>query len=198
MGLVQDFDEMSDTNTTARITKLMKSIITLGTGPRGQRSFEPMNFPSMFLNFSFSERVSFNSIFLAPYTSTVNGDRNKVTITIPDFNSGNLVHAPSGATHFKVINLITVLSAYSFNTTIGKYEPGDASNSQYGFDASDFIALNVNVGSVTTIVSAIDPPPTLQATSALISCIGVEFYQNVGGTQYLLSSNNAMKIQAVY
>jgi hypothetical protein len=95
----------------------MKSIISLGSDARGQRSFVPMDFPSMFLNFSFSERLSFNSIFLAPHTSNVIGNRNEVVFAIPDFNSGNLLHAPSEATHFKVINLITTLSVYTFNTS---------------------------------------------------------------------------------
>jgi hypothetical protein len=40
-------------------------------------------------------------------------------------------------------------------------------------------------------------PPTLQATTALISSIRVKFYQNVGGTQSAVPYN-AMKIQAVY
>ncbi|MBX9850260.1 MAG: hypothetical protein K2X86_00705 [Cytophagaceae bacterium] len=44
----------------------------------------------------------------------------------------------------------------------------------------------------------ITPVPTPLATTALISCIGIEFYQLVGTTQYLLSSDNAMKIQNVY
>lgn len=198
-GLVQDFDEMADTNTTARITKLMKAIISRGTGARGQRAFTPASFSIMFLGFPFSERVNFDSVFLAPYTSAVNAGRNQVTLTIPDFNTGNLVNAPTGATHFRIVNLITALSSYTFDVATKKYQPVDAAaNSKNAFNASGFIALGTNVGAVTTIVSAITPAVTPAATSVLISCIGIEFYQNVGGTQYLLSSDNAMKIQAVY
>src|SRR4051812_5812842 len=38
-GLVMDFKEMSDSTCTARVTKLMKQIISKGTGLRGQRDF---------------------------------------------------------------------------------------------------------------------------------------------------------------
>jgi hypothetical protein len=54
------------------------------------------------------------------------------------------------------------------------------------------------VGALTTIVAAITPAPVMVATSALISCVGIEFYQLVSGTQYLFASNNAMKIRDVY
>jgi hypothetical protein len=200
VGLVQEFDEMADSNATARIVKLIKQVISRDVaGVRGQRLFAPVVNKNMFVNFPFNESVSLDSKFLAPYTAAVNAGRNQVTITIPDFNTGNFVHAPAGSTHFRIINLISVLSQYSFNTTIRKYEPADAANnSRNAFAASGFLAIGPNVGAVTTIVAAITPAPTLPATSALISCIGIEFYQQVGTQFYLLSSDNAMKIQNVY
>jgi hypothetical protein len=198
-GLVQDFDEMADTNATARITKLMKRVISNGAGVRGQRNFDPRVNGNLFMDFAFSESVSFDSVFVAPFSSVVNGGRDTVTITVPDFNTGNMVHAPSGATHFRIINLISILSAYQFNVTSKKYEPTDAdSNMKNAFDASGYLALGGNVGAVTTIVSAITPTPPIESGSALISCIGIEFYQKVGAAYYLLASDNAMKIQMVY
>lgn len=198
VGLVKDFDEMSDTNTTARITRLIKSVISKGTGSRGQRMFSPTGFASEFVGFPFSERIKFDSVFLAPYSVTVSAGRDQISMIIPDFNTGNLVHAPAGATHFRVINLFTVLSQYQFSVTTKKYEPNDPLNSANAFNASGYIPLGTDVGSDTTIVSAIGTAPTILATSAIISCIGIEFYQEVGGAMYLLSSGNAMKIQAVY
>jgi hypothetical protein len=199
MGLVQDFDEMADTIATARIMKMCKAAMSRAAGVRGQRPFQPVTFKDVFVNFPFSEAVSFDSIFLAPYSTVVNAGRTQVTMTIPDFNAGNSIHAPSGATHFKVINLISVLSQYTFNTTTKKYEATDAANNtKNGFAASGFIPLGTSVGAVTTIVAAITPAPVMIPVSALISCVGIEFYQLVSGTQYLLASSNAMKIKDVF
>jgi hypothetical protein len=200
MGLVQEFDEMADVSTTGRITKLMKQIISRDmTGVRGQRGFAPVLFKSMFVNFQFSERNPFDSIFLAPFTAVPNAGRTEVTITVPPFNSGNMVHAPSGATHFRIINLISTLSQFNFNILTKKYDPTDGpNNSKNAFNASAYIQVGSTVAAPTTIVSTITPPPTLLATTVLISCIGVEFYQQIGTQYYLLSSNNAMKIQAAY
>jgi hypothetical protein len=198
-GLVKDFDEMSDSSCTARITKLIKQIISKGEGKRGQRDFSPNLYGEFFLYFAFNESVSFNSILLASFTASANATRNEVTITIPDFNTGNMVHAPAGASHFRIINLISILSEYKFNETSQRYEPTDPdSNSLNAFNASNYIALGGNVGSDTIIVSTITPVPAIESTSILISCIGIEFYQKVGSEYYLLASNNSMKVQAVY
>jgi len=198
-GLVKDFDEMSDFSCTARITKLIKQIISKGAGKRGQRDFSPAMYGDFFRYFAFNESVSFDSILLAAYTASTNATRNEVTITVPDFNTGNMVHAPSGASHFRIINLISILSEYKFNPTSMRYEPTDPdSNSKNAFNASIYIPLGGNVGSDTIIASSITPVPAIEPTSILISCIGIEFYQKVGAEYYLLASNNAMKVQGIY
>jgi hypothetical protein len=199
MGLVINFDEMTDGTAIGRLLKACKEIVSKGAGQRGQRSFIPSGFKDSLLGFIFNQSVSFDGIFLAPYTSAVNAARNEVSFNIPDFNTGNFVKGPSGATHFRIINLISVLSEYDYNVTSGKYEPLDsANNSKNAFSASDYLPLGTNVGAVTSIVSTLSGAPALAATSVLVSCIGIEFYQNVGGIQYLLASNNAMKIKDVF
>lgn len=198
-GLVQEFEEMADSNTTGRLTQLMKKIISLDeNGKRGERSFFPVMYKDLFLNFQFSERRKFDSIFFAPYSAAVNAERNEVVITVPDFNTANYVNAPSGATHFRIINLITVLSQYNFNTSTKKYMPVDLNmNSKNDFAASDYLALGTNLGADVQITCTLDGQ-TIMNSSALIACIGIEFYQQLGQNYYLLSASNAMKIQDVF
>jgi hypothetical protein len=54
------------------------------------------------------------------------------------------------------------------------------------------------VGAITTLVSELPGAPALPTDTALISCLGIEFYQEINGNQYLLSSGNAMKIAKVF
>jgi hypothetical protein len=198
-GLIANFDEMADYLVVSRMLKLCKEIISKGTGLRGQRSFAPSAFKESLLKFIFKQSISFDSIFLAPYTSFANAGKNEVTITIPDFNTRNSVNAPADATHFKIINLISVLSEYNFNVTSRKYEPLDAANNSLNaFNATDYLPIGTNIGSVTSIVATLPGAPVLNASSVLISCIGIEFYQSVNGMQYLLASGNAMKIKDVF
>jgi hypothetical protein len=73
-----------------------------------------------------------------------------------------------------------------------------ANNSLSAFNATDYLPIGTNIGSVTSIVSTLPGAPVLNASSVLISCIGIEFYQSVSGMQYLLASGNAMKIKDVF
>lgn len=199
VGLVQVFKHMSDSQGNARIVKLVKDMLNKNDGIRGQRAFEPVVHASMLHNFAFHDQLSFDSIFLAPFSSEVNADRSGVKLTIPDFHTGNMVNAPRGATHIRLVNAVTVLSAFQYNGNTKKYEPVDAfNNSKNTLAASDYIALGGQAGVSTELIANISGLNGMLDSSALISCIGIEFYQQTSGSMYLLASGNAMKIQAVY
>ncbi len=95
--------------------------------------------------------------------------------------------------------MIGVLSSYSFDTTTKKYVPTDTTNNMLNANASSaLIPIGANVGSVTTLTPTLTPAPTIVATSGLVACIGIEFYQMVAGTAYILAQGNAMKIANVF
>lgn len=199
LGLVQEFREMSDPLTYSRIFKLCKEIINKGEGKRGQRPFEPVLHAVNFVNFGFSASVNFDRIFLAPFSSSVNAARTEVRLSIPAFNASNMVNAPSGATHFRIIQAINVISSYRFDPDRKRYLPADlAANGKNDYDASPFYPVAGDTGADIEIVVSLDPSVTVADTSTLLSCIGIEFYQQTGTEYYLLASNNAMKVQSVY
>ncbi len=199
VGLAQVVKHMSSTYGNARIVKLIKDILNQDDGIRGQRAFHPLAHAHMLLNFAFHEQLSFDNVFIAPFTSTVNAERNEVSILIPDFHTGNQVNAPRGATHIRLVNVVTVLSSFQYNASTKKYEPTDVlNNSKNALNASGFIPLGGMAETATALIAQVPGLNGLLDSSALISCIGIEFYQETSGSMYLLSSGNAMKIQAVY
>ncbi len=199
VGLAQVFKHMSDSQGNARIVKLIKDVLNKDEGIRGQRSFNPVEHAQMLLNFAFHHQLSFDNVFIAPFSSTVNAERNEVSILVPDFHTGNMVNAPRGATHIRLVNAVTVLSAFEYNANTKKYEPTDVlNNSKNALNASGFIALGGMAETATALIAQVPGLSGMLASSALISCIGIEFYQEVSGSMYLLSTANAMKIQAVY
>ncbi len=63
---------------------------------------------------------------------------------------------------------------------------------------SGYIPLGGMVGAATSVVATIAPAPTMVATSALIACVGIEFFQITNSVQYLLNGANAMRVVAVF
>lgn len=198
-GLAQVLRTMGGNFAAGRTTALIRRVVAAGTGSRGQRSFSIVANKAMLEGFSFSGDTVFSAIFNAPFTYVANAGRTQVTLTVPDFNTRDFVNAPQGATHFKLVNAIAVLSNYSTNGQSGKYEPTDpALNQKNGIASSALIPIGGMVGAVTTVVASLPGTPTMTVTVGLISCVGIEFYQMVGTTPYLLASNNAMRLQNVF
>jgi hypothetical protein len=200
LALVNGFKTMADSSCSSRIMKLCRDIIGKENGIRGQRSFVPVTHKEMFRDFRFNNSLPLESVFMAPYTQVANAERNQVVLTIPGFNPANLVNAPAGATHFRIEHRVFALSQYDFNLTSRLYDPADVvwnTKNQIGY--SDYFPVNENISSATMFTTTLPgAPAALPADTLLITCIGIEFYQNVSGEYYLLAMGNTMKVGEVY
>ena len=199
VGLSAIMRQMTDSQFTGRLTAIMKKInIEDGSEARGQRAVLISQQPQYLKGLDFDRNISFNGVFNAPFTLTAVVDRNKSTLTIPSFNPLNYLNIPSGATHFRIINAISVVSDFVYNSATKAYEPDEPIlNEMSNIEYSGYIPVDVVTPSLD--VNAILPgSPTLSSNVAVLGSIGVEFYQEVGGVYYLFNAGNAMKIQDLF
>ena len=54
------------------------------------------------------------------------------------------------------------------------------------------------VTALIDVIAALPDSPTLTTNVAVLGCIGIEFYQQVGVNYYLFNAGNALKIQEVF
>ena len=114
------------------------------------------------------------------------------------FNPADLISAPSGATHFRLINALAVLSDFSYNPTTGSYEPDDMVNNELTNIAySPYIPLNASYAG-STITATLPGAPVLDNKVSVVQCIGIEFFQEVNGNYYPFASGNCLKIEEVF
>ena len=105
---------------------------------------------------------------------------------------------PSGASHFRIINAIAVVSDFVYNTATNAYEPAEPTLNELSHIAySDFIPVN-EVTSLLDVTASLPDSPTLTTNVSVLGCVGIEFYQEVAGNYYLFNAGNAMKIQEVF
>jgi len=117
-GLSQVMKQMADSQVTGRLTSIMKKInLEDQTEARGYRKIEISTQRSYLKGFEFDKNVSFNGIFNAPYSLTHGATRETGDFVIDAFNPANLVNAPSGATHFRLITSLSVVSDFEYNAT---------------------------------------------------------------------------------
>ena len=200
IGLNMLMKQMSDAHLTGRLTAIMKkNNLEDQSEARGYRAILISTQSKYLLGLNFNRNFGFDSSFIAPFLLTGNVDRNSSTLTVPAFNPAKSVIAPSGATHFRLINAISVISDFAFNATTGIYEPiqpelNETSNVAY----SAFLDLIVETAAPTVLTSALPGAPELNDDVTVLNSVGIEFYQKAGNDYYLLNAGHALKIQATF
>jgi hypothetical protein len=199
VGLASVLSNMSDPQVTGRLTAIMKKInLEDGSEARGQRAVLVSATPQYLVDFEFNRNRSLDGTLNAPYTITASAGRDSSTVAVPVFNPMNLLSIPSGATHFRIINAIAVLSDYVYNADTKTYEPTDPTLDKLNAVAySDYLPVDA-LSTVQTIVATLPGTPTLTASASVINAIGIEFYQEVNTNYYVFNQGNAMKIKQVF
>lgn len=199
IGLSAVMKQMTDSQFTGRLTAIMKKInIEDGSEARGQRAVLVSQQPQYLKGLDFNRNISFNGIFSAPFTLTPNVDRNESVLSIPAFNPLNYLNIPSGATHFRIINALSVISDFVYNAATGAYEPAEpVLNEVSDIAYSAYIPVDA-VTSLIDVTATLPGAPTLTVNVAVLGSIGIEFYQQVGSNYYLFNAGNAMKVQEVF
>ena len=189
---------MADSYMGARANAIIKRILNLGTGPRGQREINMEGNGYLLKGFDFNT-TPFTSIFFAPNTApTVSAGRDSLSWTVADFNTQAFVRAPEGATHFKLVLAGGYLSNYQYQMMMGLYEPENPNvNAIGGVSYSDAIPLGGMVGADTTLTLDLSSVGTVPVTSILLGAVGIVFYQQVNADFYELAQNNAMKVVVI-
>lgn len=189
---------MAGRRLTGQLTKLFKSINLKGVGVRGKRPFTLTANKNMIKGLDLDKKLSLTSVFSAPFTVSANDDRNEVSFSIASFTPSNLIDAPSGATHFKIVGAIGLVSNYHFNDETGSYEPEVPEEDSLGVVIGSTVrSLEANSNAINltaTIPDGILPDDAV----SVIACLGIEFYQEAGGTNYILAQGNTMRVVNVF
>lgn len=190
---------VADSRLVSRLTRTFKMINTKGTGTRGQRTIAlSLNRP-MLNNLEFNINNVFTSIFSAPFAFTNPPARNTATLTVPVFDPRIYISAPTGATHFRLVQAVGSVSDYAYNVSTGNYEPTQPNINALGaVSYSAFLPLNALTAAPIVLTSALPGSPSMTPDTSVVHCMGIEFYQQIAAVNYVLAQGNAMKIITIF
>ena len=173
---------VSDSRMIARLTKEMMRVIKADeTNPRGFRNVIDGE-AELLKGFEFNANSKLGTTLFAPFTSTINRATGQMTVNIPSFIPVNMIAAPNGATHFKIVSAGTEIDFEQ-----GSYTADVSITAPLPWDANGTIVINL-VNSVTA-----------NSTKPLFLVLGIEFYQHVNGAMYSLKNGafNALSLVEV-
>ncbi len=161
----------ADTRMVSRLTQRMIKVLQADqTSDRGLRNIIDGE-AELLAGFEFNLRGKLGTSLYAPFTSSINRATGDLSVTIPAFVPANMLVAPTGTTHYKVISAGTEV---------------DFENESFVLANSETAILPWNSATTAPITQVNSVPAA--STKVLFLALGVEFFQEVNGSMYPLKN----------
>lgn len=161
----------SDSNMTGRLTREMMKVIKADTvNPRGQRNIIDGE-AELLTGFEFNENGKIGTTLYALYETSIDRVTGVMVVEIASFIPLNMIAAPAGTTHFKIVS-----AGVEIDFENETYVLGSQSTIELPWDGS------------TTAAITLTNEVTANSTHPLFLALGVEFFQDVNGIKYPLKN----------
>ncbi|MGV7106961.1 hypothetical protein [Flavobacterium sp. U410] len=161
----------ADSRMVSRLTQRMVKVIQADlVSERGLRNVIDGEAELLF-GFEFNIRGKLGTSLFAPYMATIDRVTGEITVDLASFIPANMIVAPSGTTHFKIIS----------------------GGAEVDFEAETFVVSSSETailpwdGTATAPINQVNAV-TANSTKPLFLALGVEFYQEINGQMYSLKN----------
>jgi hypothetical protein len=173
---------VSDSRMVSRLTtEMVKVIQEDATNPRGLRNVIDGE-AELLEGFDFNINGKLGTTLYAPFTNVIDRVAGTLTVNLPAFVPQNMIAAPGGTTHFKIVSAGAEI---------------DFENGTFVVDtkATAVLPWDTNATAVINLANAV----TAASTHPLFLALGIEFYQEVNGQMYPLKNGafNALALAKV-
>jgi hypothetical protein len=163
----------ADSRMVSRLTQTMVKVIQADlTNERGLRNVIDGE-AELLVGFEFNIGGKLGTTLFAPFVGAIDRVTGEITVDLASFIPANMIAAPSGTTHFKIISAGAEIDfeAEVFVTT-------NSETAILPWDMTPTVAINH--------LNAVTP----NSTKPLFLALGVEFYQEVNGRMYPLKNGS--------
>ena len=172
----------ADNRMVSRLTQEMVKVVQAdATNARGQRNVLDGE-TELLEGFEFNKNGKLGTALYAPFTAVINRVTGLLNVDIPSFIPVNMIAAPGGTTHYKIISAGAEI---------------DFENETFVMDNNDSVILPWD--SVATAALNLSNAVTANSTHPLFMALGIEFYQEINAVKYPLKNGafNALALVKV-
>jgi hypothetical protein len=161
----------ADSRMVSRLTQAMVKVIQAdSTNERGLRNVIDGE-AELLIGFNFNISGKLGTTLFTPFTGAIDRATGKISVDIASFVPLNMIAAPGGTTHFKIISAGAEIDFEAETFVVANSE-----TAILPWDANPTVDINQ--------VNAVTP----DSTKPLFLALGVEFYQQVNGKMYPLKN----------
>ncbi|MBO9681061.1 MAG: hypothetical protein J7502_00070 [Flavisolibacter sp.] len=172
----------ADSKAVSRLTKEMMKVVKADTtNTRGLRNVIDGE-TELLEGFDFNINAKLGTTLYAPYSVVMDRVTGTITLNFPSFKPADMIAAPAGATHFKIVSAGSEID----------FEKGENVT-----DVRESAILPWD-GSATAVMN-VAHTVTANSTHPLFLVLGIQFFQEVNGEHYPLKNGafNALTIVKV-
>jgi hypothetical protein len=161
------------TTMASRLTKIMMKVIQAdAVNARGQRNVIDGE-AELLTGFECNETGTLATTLHAPYTAEIDRTAGQMTLAVPSFIPANMLTAPQGTTHYKMISGAAEID-FEQETFINAVK------------STEILPYNNEETATLTHTLSV----TADSVHPLFLAVGVEFYQEVNGGMYALKNGS--------
>ena len=195
-GLNHLIPEHTDTRFTGRLVKIVKKInVKDPLGEHGSRSILFTIGKTILNTMTLHERRKIDHQLRRFITTSHPETRTEATIRVNGLTP-NPLFVPTSAQYYRVVNHLSIISDYAYNTSNRKYEALNTLDTTSVFAYSDYIPVNTPL---TIALKAAFPLGTvLSETATVLQCIGIVYYIKSGVDVYFAYTSGTMLVYDVF
>ena len=172
----------ADNRMVSRLTQEMVKVVQADAiNARGERNVIDGE-AELLEGFEFNKNGKLGTALYAPFAAVINRVTGLLNVDIPSYVPVNMISAPGGTTHYKIIS----------------------AGAEIDFENETFVIDNNNSAilpwdSVVTTALNLSNAVTANSTHPLFMALGIEFYQEINGVKYTLKNGafNALALVKV-
>ena len=172
----------ADNRMVSRLTQEMVKVVQADAiNARGERNVIDGE-AELLEGFEFNKYGKLGTALYAPFAAVINRVTGLLNVDIPSYVPENMIAAPGGTTHYKIISAGAEI---------------DFENETYVIDNNNSAILPWD--SVVTTALNLSNAVTANSTHPLFMALGIEFYQEINGVKYTLKNGafNALALVKV-
>jgi hypothetical protein len=189
-------DDHTDAHFTGRLMKIVTEIYHRDTeGATGKKSIFFSKQKAFLGTMIFHIRERTSEILSYKFECSHNDLRNKATLVLSELRiSFSLI--PKGATHYRVLNHLSVISDYVYSEINQRFEPLSLLNTLSAVAFSKYIPVGVPL--TDEILVSLPVNDDLPDYVSVIQCVGIEYCIKSGIDKYIIMRGSSIMVYEVF
>ena len=189
-------DEHTDSRFTGRLMKLVNGIYHMDReGATGKKSIVFSKERQYLATMIFHVREMNIENILHQFYVSHSTSRIEATLKLTELRI-MWIHVPNGATHYRLLNHLSIISDYTYSEMNQRFEPMSKLNTLHAIAYIDYIPVGVPL--TDEIVVSLPVTEALSDADSVIQCVGIEYYTKSGLEHFIFRRGGSVMVVDVF